>query len=82
MAVAAVPKSVWRKDHSITEGNATIPAYEEEDGTIYWGLPGGVKTTDPVVVRQMAKALNREIERRMTDIRQLLHVDPKKALKI
>ncbi len=81
MAVASVPKSEIRIDHSITVGRATVPAYTEEDGTIYWGLPGGVKCNDPVRVRAFAKTLDKEITRRMTDIRQLLHREKKKVKK-
>lgn len=73
MATAVIPKSVIRIDHSITHGYGTVPALELEDGSVVWGLPGGVTTTNKEYAAGFAKVLDLEIRSRMVDKKELLN---------
>lgn len=72
MATAVIPKSVIRTDHSITHGYGTVPALELDDGSVVWGLPGGITTTNKEYALGIAKILDLEIRTRLVDKKQLL----------
>ena len=75
MATSIVPKSEMRRNDSVSAGYGEVPGYfDEETGEVYYGLPGGLRTTCREIALDWARKLDREIRKRMADPRQLLSI--------
>jgi hypothetical protein len=75
MATSIIPKSEMRRYDSVSEGYGEVPGYfDEETGEVYYGLPGGLKTTCRQKALEWARKLDTEIRKRLVDPRQLLSV--------
>lgn len=46
MATSIIPKSEFRRNENITYGYGEVPGTYLPDGSIGWGLPGGIITKD------------------------------------
>ena len=75
MAVATVPKSEMRRNDNVSAGYGEVPGYlDEETGHVYYGLPGGEKTTCRQKALKWAKKIDAEIRKRLIDPKQLLSI--------
>lgn len=71
MATSTIPKSEFRKNDNIVVGFGEVPAVDVE-GVPGWGLPGGYVTFSEEAAINYATILDREINKRMADISQLI----------
>ena len=46
MATSIIPKSEFRRNENITYGYGEVPGIYLPDGSLGWGLPGGIITSD------------------------------------
>ena len=75
MATSIVAKSEMRRNDNVSDGYGEVPGYlDEETGEVYYGLPGGVKTTCRHTALRWARKIDQEIRKRLIDPKDLLSI--------